>query len=412
MSPDMSPDTPAASPFSTRVVAALITVAAISFGAVLVMAGWAPELRDRNRAGDHPYSTSALGYAGLVRLLETAGYNVKVSRLESDLESRGGGLMIMTLPAYGSVAVLEARSLQPVTLAVLPKWTGRTDPLNTARQADTRFIEARDLNDQLGGPYPDAEILRVGVPASIETPFGAATLKPDIRLQLIRAASLETIIGAGDGALLAYDPARSLYILSDPDIFHTFGLAQRENARFAVQLVDFLREEAGEPILLDATLHGFERSGNLLKMMFSLPYIGVTLVALAAALLLGWAATIRFGPPLAEARAIAPGKQALADNSAGLVTMARREARMAPGFLALVRRRLAREIGAPRTLSEAQVSDLFDRLGPDPETGRVFSEMERELKEPAASRDDLLARTQALYRWRRQITRRTRHERR
>lgn len=84
---------------------------------------------------------------------------------------------------------------------------------------------------------------------------------------------------------------------------------------------------------------------------------------------------------------------------------------MAPGFLALVRRRLAREIGAPRTLNEAQVSDLFDRLGPDPETGRIFSQIEAQLKEPATGRDDLLAKARELYRWRRQIIRRTRHER-
>jgi len=399
------------SPISARVAAILITVAAISFGAVLVMAGWAPELRDRNRAGDHPYSTSAIGYNGLVRLLKALDYPVEVSRLESNLESRSSGLMIVTLPGNGGLSVLEDRNLQPTTLAVLPKWSGRTDPLNPKRQADTRFIDARDLNDGLRAVYPQAEILRVAVPDSIETPFGETVIKPDIRLQLVRDPSLETLIGTDAGALLAYDETHSVYLLSDPDMLNTFGLAQRENARFAVQLVDFLRYNSDEPILVDATLHGFVRSENLLKMLLSAPYIGATLVALATALLLGWAGAIRFGPPLCEARAIALGKQALADNSAGLVTMARREARMAPGFLALIRRRLALEIGAPRTLSEAQVSELFDRLGPDPETGRIFSQMEAELKDPATGRDDLLAKVRALYRWRRQILRRTRHER-
>lgn len=407
----MSDAAQGSSPFSARVVAVLIAVAAISFGAVLVLAGWAPELRDRNQAGDHPYSTSALGFNGLVRLLEGADYPVEISRLESALESRDWGLMIVTLPAYGSLSLLEDSRLQPTTLAVLPKWWGRTDGLDPARQADTRFIEARSLNDELNEIYPDAEILRVPPPGDIETPFGEVAIKPDVVLQLIRDPSLETVIGVNGGALLAYDETRALYILSDPDLMNTFGLAQRENARFAVQLVDYLRYDSSEPILLDATLHGFERSENLLKMMFSVPYIGVTLVALAAALLLGWAATIRFGPPRTEERAIALGKQALADNSAGLVTMARREARMAPGFLALVRRRLAREIGAPRTLTEAQTSDMFDRLGPDTETGRVFSQFEAELKEPAASREDLLAKARALYRWRKEIIRRTRHER-
>jgi hypothetical protein len=407
----MSDTSASASPISARVAAILIAVAAISFGAVLVMSGWAPEMRDRNQAGDHPYSTSAIGYNGLVRLLESVDYPVEVSRLESDLESRSWGLMIITLPAYGGLYVLDDKNLQPMTLAVLPKWLGRTDPMNATRQADTRFIDARDLNDTLRAVYPQAEILRVPVPGRIETPFGETTIKPDVRLQLIKDPSLETIIGTDGGALLAYDGTRGVYLLSDPDMLNTFGLAQRENARFAVQLIDFLRYDADEPILLDATLHGFERSENLLKMLFSVPYIGATLVALAAALLLGWAATIRFGPPLSEARAIALGKQALADNSAGLVTMARREAKMAPGFLALVRRRLAREIGAPKTLTEAQVSDMFDRLGPDPETGRVFSQMEAELKEPATGREDLLAKARALYRWRKEIIRRTRHER-
>ncbi|MGA1342880.1 MAG: DUF4350 domain-containing protein [Hyphomonas sp.] len=400
-----------ASPISARVAAILITVAAISFGAVLVMAGWAPELRDRNQAGEHPYSTSAIGYNGLVRLLEAMDYPVEVSRLESNLESRSTGLLILTLPGNGGLSVLEDKRLQPTTLAVLPKWSGRTDPLNPSRQADTRFIDARDLNDSLRTVYPQAEIIRVTAPGRIETPFGDTAIKPDTRLQLVRDPSLETIIGTDAGALLAYDERRSVYLLSDPDMLNTFGLARRENARFAVQLVDFLRYDSDEPILLDATLHGFVRSENLLKMLLSAPYIGATLVALAAALLLGWAAAIRFGPPVSEARAIALGKQALADNSAGLVTMARREARMAPGFLALVRRRLAREIGAPRTLNEAQVSDLFDRLGPDPETGRIFSQIEAQLKEPATGRDDLLAKARELYRWRRQIIRRTRHER-
>ncbi|MEQ9505747.1 MAG: hypothetical protein RLO80_05715 [Hyphomonas sp.] len=407
----MTDTSSASSPFSARVVAILIAIAAISFGAVIVLAGWAPELRDRNTAGDHPYSTSALGYNGLVRLLESAGYPVQVSRFASDLESRDWGLMIITLPAYTDFSTLDDLNLAPETLVVLPKWIGRADPVSPARQADTRFIEARDLNDKLTTIYPQAEILRVEVPQRVQTPFGAMPIKPDVRVQLIRDDTLDTIIGIREGGLLLYDDERELYILTDPDLINTFGLAQRENARFAIQLIDYLRQSDSEPILLDATLHGFERSENLLKMMFSVPYIGVTLVALGAALLLGWAATIRFGPPRTEERAIALGKQALADNSAGLVTMARREPRMAPGFLALVRRRLAREIGAPRSLTETQVSDMFDRLGPDPETGRVFSQMEAELKQPATGRDDLLAKTRALYRWRKEIIRRTLHER-
>ncbi|KCZ96723.1 hypothetical protein HPO_18595, partial [Hyphomonas polymorpha PS728] len=352
------------SPFSARVVAILMAIAVFSFGGVMVMAGWAPELRDRNQAGDHPYSTSALGYNGFVRLMEAQGYPVSVSRLERNLETRDWGLMIVTLPAYGKFDVIEETGFQLPALVVLPKWYGRADPLNPARQADTRFIDARDLNDRLRTIYPDAEILRIAPSVEVRGTFEPGAVKPDVRLQLIRSAALETVVGTAQGALVAYDPGRGLYILSDPDMISTFGLARVENAVFATRLVNHLRSSQNEPILMDATLHGFARSENLLKMLFSVPYIGATLVALASALLLGWAAVVRFGPPAREARAIALGKQALADNTAGLVTMARREMKMAPGYASLIRRRLALALGLPRSLPEAQLTEMFDRLGP------------------------------------------------
>lgn len=399
------------SPFSARVVAILIAIAVFSFGGVMVMAGWAPELRDRNQAGDHPYSTSALGYNGFVRLMQAQGYPVSVSRLERSLEARDWGLMIVTLPAYGKFDMIEETSFQLPALVVLPKWYGRADPLNPARQADTRFIDARDLNDRLRSIYPDAEVLRIAPSVEIEGDFEPGPVKADVRLQTIRSSDLETVVGTPQGALVAFDPHRGLYILSDPDMISTFGLAHVENAMFATRLVNYLRSSENEPILMDATLHGFARSENLLKMLFSVPYIGATLVALASALLLGWAAVVRFGPPARETRAIALGKQALADNTAGLVTMARREMKMAPGYASLIRRRLARALGLPRSLPEAQLTEMFDRMGPADSSGKTFSELENALTGQAANREDLAQKARDLHQWRKAIIRRTMHER-
>lgn len=399
------------SPFSAQVVAVLIAIAVIAFGGVMVLAGWAPEMRDRERAGDHPYSTSALGYNGFVRLMERQGYPVSISRLERSLESRDWGLMILTLPAYGDIGILEETSFQMPALVVLPKWSGRIEPLDPSRQADTRILDARTLNDRIRTIYPDAEIRRGEPGNAVSGEFDASGVMPDIRLQLIHSASLETIIGNRDGALLAYDPARGVYLLSDPDMMNTFGLARLENALFTTRMIDYLRASPEEPILMDATLHGFSRSENLLKMLFSVPYVGATLIALASALLLGWAAVIRFGPPARESRAIALGKQALADNSAGLVTMARRETRMAAGYAGLIRRRLARALGLPRGLPESQLTEMFDRLGPSEEGGRVFSELETAIKGQTSSREDLVHRARELDHWRKEIIRRTMHER-
>ncbi|MEM9740770.1 MAG: hypothetical protein AAF829_12985, partial [Pseudomonadota bacterium] len=59
-----------ASPFSGGVVAVILAVAGLSFLITIVLLAWSPELQSRDRAGAQPYSTSALGYQGLVRLLE------------------------------------------------------------------------------------------------------------------------------------------------------------------------------------------------------------------------------------------------------------------------------------------------------------------------------------------------------
>lgn len=399
-------------PFSARVVAILIAVAVVSFGAIMVLAGWSPELQDRNRAGDHPYSTSALGYNGFIRLLQAQDYPVKISRLERDMEQRDWGLIMVTLPVSSRFEALREKSFQYPALVVLPKWYGMADGLNPARQADTRFVDAWRLNDNLRAIYPDVEIMRIAIPDAVDTPFGAMKVTPDVRLQLIRSRELQTIVGAEGGALVAYDAARGIYLLSDPDMINTFGLSRIENAIFATRIVDYLRTSESEPVIFDATLHGFERSENLLKMLFSVPFLGATLVALASALLLGWAAAVRFGPPAREARAIALGKQALADNSAGLVTMAQREIRMAPGYASLIRRRLAQALGLPRGMPESQLTDIFDRLGSAEKDGPVFSELETGLKSHTNSRDDLVHRAREIHHWRREIIRRTMHERR
>ena len=399
------------SPFAARTVAVLLTIAIVSFGAVIVLAGWAPELRDRNHAGDHPFSTSALGFNGIVQLLDDQGYPVDVSRLEHRLEGRDWGLMVVTLSPWGMGSKLQDITLQPTTLIVLPKWIGQTDPFNARRQRDTRFIQARSLNDLLDDLNIDGEIGRIDVPDRTDTPFGGMALRPDLKMQVIHSESLVPIAGTDDGILLGKLDDRDIYVLADPDMLNTFGLAERENARFAVQLMDWLRYDEAEPIIFDATLHGFIRSENLLQMMFDIPFVGATLAALAAAFLLGWAALVRFGPTARETRVIALGKQALVDNSAGLFTMARRETHLAPGYLTMIRRRVAREIAAPKTMTEAQLSALFDRLGPEEQSGKTFSQIERGLRTASASREELMTKARELYRWRRDILRRSTHER-
>ena len=285
----MNPRSQSDSPFSAKVVGILVAVALFSFGAIMVLAGWAPELRDKDVAGSHPYSTSALGYQGFVRLLEAQGYPVEISRLERTLEESDWGLLILTLPLWGGNDALEDFDSSRTTLLVLPKWDGIPDALDRTKQHDTRFKNARVLNDLLEDLNLDATIGRIEVPATVDGAFGTLSPKPDVKMQVLDSEALDPIVTADEHILLAYAPDAGIYVLSDPDLINTFGLSEFDNAEFAVKMVDFMRYDADEPIIFDATLHGFVRSENLLQMMFDIPFIGATLTALMAALLLGWA---------------------------------------------------------------------------------------------------------------------------
>jgi hypothetical protein len=158
-----------AAPFAARTVAILIAVAVFSFGAIMVLAGWSPELRDRDRAGDHPFSTSAIGYNGIVRLLEAQGYPVEISRFKSNLDGHYG-LMILTLSTRGMGKSLEEYELQSDTLIVLPKWSGMVDWTNPSRMKDTDLANESLVASVLDALGIEAEVIRTDVPGRVATP--------------------------------------------------------------------------------------------------------------------------------------------------------------------------------------------------------------------------------------------------
>ncbi len=398
----MSAETEAAAPFSTRTVAIIVAVGLIAFSAIFVMSAWAPELARKDASGPHPYSKSATGFAGIVDLLRQRGDSVTVSRTETLLTDREGGLMVVTPPPGGRSDLYAVDDLAGPALIVLPKWIGARDPDRKQWERDTFLSKTSTPQSALRVLDPDGDIWRIRSPARLETPFGdiAPSLGDD--MQVIRSDTLEPLIETPVGALLARLPGRDVYVLADPDLISTFGLADFETARAALGLVDWL---GAEEVIFDATLHGFTRSDTLLRLLLDVPFIGATLVALSAVALLGWAASVRFGSPVREGPAIALGKTALADNSAGLVAMARRETRLAPNYLALSERAAAKALGAPRSLHGQELAGLIDRLGgDDPEVRESWTALKKAMDKPAASRDDLVKHARALYRRRQEIT--------
>ena len=395
----------ASNPFSALTSVIMIGVGALAFLAIFALLAWSPDLASKNRAGEHPYSDSALGYGGLVKLLEADGQTVSISRLQSSLDY-SDGLLILTLPSYGlnRAPDFDLEYVSEPALYVLPKWSGFPDRENPAWQKDTDLLDPSRVEGIAQVFDSDLRIWRMRNPGPIDTPFGRYSPQFEHQMQVLKSDSLQSVIQTPGGTLLAMVPGRSVYILSDPDLLNTFGLAERENARMTLGLMDWLRDYFSDPITLDATIHGFERSESLLRAIFDIPFLGATMIALATVLLIGWSAFVRFGPPVREERPLALGKKALAESSAGLISMARREGQMATGYAAAVQRDLARELGLPPSQTGDDFAGTADRIAEQKDLSSSWSEQKRQFDQPAAGRHDLRDKALALWRWRKEMS--------
>lgn len=370
--------------FTVRAVLILVALAIVGFVSFLLLFAYADELRPAQNGGTHALSTSAVGFAGLADLVKQTRGDVHMVRREADL---GDDILLVLTPGPGTSpatlkGILDRREGLP-TLVILPKWIAVPLPgkPNWVRATGTIPESMAAL------PLSEARAVTVGSP-------------PRQALRTISGAGLETIYAAPDGAALAATDEESLLtIVADPDLFDNQGLATREGAERAMDILDEIG--AGGGVAFDLTLHGFGRNPNLLKLAFEAPFLPLTLCVLVAALLAGWHAMLRFGPAALPKRGVAFGKRALADNGAALLRLARRRHRTGARYAALVREAAAASTGAPAGMSGDALDRYLDRLDPAAEP---FSHIAARAADAPDTRR-LLDAARDLYQWKRTVTR-------
>jgi hypothetical protein len=374
--------------FSPKVVLAMVVAGVFAFSAFVVLSTYAPDLQSGDNGRAHALSKSAVGYGGMVRLLRDLGEPVLVARRDLSLDEPA--LIIFT--PDGNVArdsYAKAAQLTSRTLVVLPKWRGRDDPRHRGWVGDLRPTEP---NDQAGF------LKAVGVPkARTAVAAGAAPLRltgapggpmegmvldtgPIKNLQSLSGPDLVPVLVDDQGrTILARRMPTETYFLADPDLLNTMGLKDVRTARAGVRMLRALRDDAvanggrsyredrGQTIAFDVTLNGFSRSRSVLKLAFEPPFVGATLCLVAAALLMGLHAAARFAAVRRGQRALALGKDALIDNSAGLIRMAGRETAMAPRYAELQRAAAIRALGGETRggsrLEGEALTHFLDRQG-------------------------------------------------
>ncbi|HEV2079162.1 MAG TPA: hypothetical protein VGR19_04600 [Allosphingosinicella sp.] len=392
--------------FDPRVVFGLVAAGSLAFLGFLVLTAYAGDFRSGRDGRAHALSVSAVGFKGLVDLIGYSGGETYLVRAAEDVEHED--LLVVTLDerTEGKALdeLLELRGGR-VTLVVLPKWLTQPHPLRKA------WVTKADLAppELLGDLASDLLGVEVGQDdgggRSVQGRGfleGMAMPAPSVT-RTISGEGLETLLEApGGGAVLGRMPERSsLYILADPDLLNNHGLKSIAVAQGALRLVDELNSPEAESVMFDLTLSGFQEQQSVLKLAFEPPFVALTAALLVAAILAGLHGAVRFGPAPEEERAIALGKAALVDNSAGLLRLARREHRVGGAYADLIRDEAARQSGAPAGAEGKALEAYLDRIGRA--DGPRFSELAAAARS-APDRNALMKAAAALFSWKKEIT--------
>ena len=394
--------------FSPMVTLVLVLVGCVSLAGLGLLAAYEPELRSGDNGQGHALSRSAVGFAAVARLLERSGTPV-VMRRGALSATAADGLLVLT-PAAGARAerLSDIEHSGPV-LVVLPKWVTIPHPVrrgwiraagDVPREAALKVLPAAWREGLTLEQRPGTAAVRLSRPDG--RPVGVQPGIEDLRT-LSGPGWIPVVVDEAGRGVLVMNSKTGVYVLADPDFLDTAGMKSLAGARAAIEMLSVIRAE-GAPVVFDLTLHGFERSLNPLRLMLEPPLLGATLCLLAALILVGVQAAVRFGPAQGQVRAVALGKRALADNTAGLVRMARREHRMATPYAEMTRADAARAVGAPRGLEGAELDGVLDRLGATRGASHRISDL-IERARAARSKGELMQVARDLYRWKQEMMR-------
>jgi hypothetical protein len=383
--------------FRLRTIIILVCVGVAAFAAMLVATAYAPGSTPKGDGAAHALSNSAVGYSGLLRLAQDAGYDTQVIRDDNLLDGRG--LLVVTpQTADTPMGDIIARRAKLPTLVVLPKWQTLADKTHSGWVTYLGLLPPSEPYGVLA-PVNKLTITRT---KSGGAPLTAAGFLADSAIVLAAPRALQTMTGANLHPLLTDREGRIVlgqigdgpfYVLADGDLLSNMGMREEANAAAALDLLDQLNV-SNEPISFDVTLVGLGRAPNPLRLAFDPPFLAMTLTLVAAMLLAGWQAFVRFGPAVRRERAIAFGKAALVDNSAMLIRKARRQARLGGRYVETIRDRALTAFGVPSRLRGEAIDAYLDKL-----SGRAkFSELAG-AAEQASDKNSLVAAAQALHDW-------------
>lgn len=389
--------------FNPRLIAALVAAGILAFVAFVLLSAYAGDFRSGRDGRGHALSVSAVGFKGIVQLVDDVGGLAWMLRTAAGPEDEDL-LVVAVEPTTKPEALeqlLDERGAR-ATLLILPKWIAPPHPSNPGWVMNAGTLPGvpalaalpQRLRVRTGG-YDGQTAVGQGLLDGI-----AVRAPPQTRTIEGEGVAPLLSVPAG-GALIARIGGGQLYVLADPDLMNNHGLKNPQQARAALQILAALNTTDAQAVNFDLTLNGFGSKPSLLKLPFDPPFLSLTLALFVAALLAGIHGAFRFGPTAHEERAISFGKLALVENSAGLIQLARREHRAGGAYADLVRDAAVQATGAPPSLRGAELEAYLDRLSP-PDAPKFSALAERARN--AADSHELVSAARALFAWKKEYT--------
>ena len=421
--------------FNPKVVFGLLLFGALAFFATLYFIGTGNTGADLNNGSAHANGKGLHGYAALAALLEEDGHEVTLSRNQANLDDEG--LLILTPPQNADPEdidkiVLDRAYVGP-TLIILPKWIAYQMPSLPGGKTEEGWVQlagiaAPDWPSKLAGELP-IEIEHADTEGGFDpakttqkhqaswTGLGAGGTLPSSSNLFTNAPRLIPLILDGENAALAgyiedygyypelaaeagVDPGNPddfdgekwpVVFVIEPDLVNNYGFSDKNTAQNAHILIDLISQNGEVPVIFDMTLNGLGAQQSLLALAVTPPFLAATLCLILAMIVVALRAFRRFGPPVAQGRAIAFGKARLVRNSAGFIQRSKRLHLLSGPYADMIRERVSKILGL-RHSDENAIDAALSRRAPDAPS---FAECAHRLRN-ARSPQELLRAADAL----------------
>lgn len=401
--------------FQTPATAWFVSLAALSLVAFLLFAVFGDELVTPPSSGADSFSRSAIGHKAFVEWMRRLDIEVVVSRARSAAKAGTDALLVLVEPDPDDLrrertdVLDEALERRGPLLVVLPKRSGIGDPMAPGRLAEVGLLDVSEPQAIARRLVPGGHVLR---PSAVgrwrsETMEGTPTLQ-DPQL-LAPAPYLAPIVLCDQGILVARSQAGSadVWILSDPDLLETHGLATGENPVLLANLLAAALPPGGT-VVLDETGHGHGITESVWRELFRFPLVLSLVSALLAAGIGLWAA---FGRP----RVVAPppppieaGKRVLIENTADLLVTGGHHALSLDRALRSAVQAAARSVHVPAGLPPSAVTEWLQRAeaarGVEPTLSEVEAEVARVRTGGRADPRAVLSAARLVHAWRTLMT--------